>query len=50
VIVEVLPSNKSKMREVLNLLRSVGFKLVDKVCRPAGDKSYYCDLFLHKST
>jgi FkbM family methyltransferase len=50
VIVEVIPSTESKMREVLNLLRPAGFKLVDKVCRPAGKQYYYCDLFLRKST
>jgi FkbM family methyltransferase len=44
VIVEVFPSTESKMREVLGLLRPIGFKLINKVCR----HSIYCDLFLSK--
>ena len=42
VIVEVIPSTRSKMLEMLDLLRPIGFKLIDKVCR----RSRYCDLFL----
>jgi len=45
VIVEVIPSTKSKMLQVLDLLRPLGFKLIDKICR----HSLYCDLFLGKS-
>jgi len=45
MIVEVIPSTKSRMLEVLDLLRPLGFKLIDKVCR----LSLYCDLFLGKS-
>jgi len=45
VIVEVIPSTKSKMLEVLDLLRHARFKLIDKVYR----RSLYCDLFLGKS-
>jgi len=45
VMVEVIPSTESKMREVLGLLRPLGFKLIDKICR----QSLYCDLFLGKS-
>jgi len=45
VIVEVIPSTKSKILEVLDLLRPLGFKLIDKICR----HSLYCDLFLGKS-
>ena len=45
IIVEVIPSTKSRMLEVLDLLRPLGFKLIDKVCR----LSLYCDLFLSKS-
>ena len=44
VIVEVIPSTKSRMLEMLNLLKPLGFKLVDKVCR----LSLYCDLLLGK--
>jgi hypothetical protein len=44
VIVEVIPSTDSKMNEVLGLLRPLGFKLMDKVCR----QSLYCDLFLSR--
>jgi len=45
VIVEVIPSTKSKILEVLDLLRPLGFKLIDKICR----HSLYCDLLLGKS-
>jgi len=45
VMVEVIPSTESKMREVLGLLRPLGFKLIDKIFR----QSLYCDLFLGKS-
>jgi FkbM family methyltransferase len=45
VIVEVIPSTESKMLEVLNVLKPLGFELIDKVCR----ESLYCDLFLRKS-
>jgi len=45
VIVEVIPSTKSKIHEVLDLLRPLGFRLIDKICR----HSLYCDLFLSKS-
>jgi FkbM family methyltransferase len=45
VIVEVIPSTSSRMLEMLELLRPLGFKLIDKVCR----YSLYCDLFLGKS-
>jgi len=44
VIVEVIPSTESKILEVLELLKPIGFKLVDKVCR----HSLYCDLFLSR--
>jgi FkbM family methyltransferase len=44
VIVEVIPSTKSRMLEMLNLLKPLGFKLIDKVCR----LSLYCDLLLGK--
>lgn len=44
LIVEVMPSTDSKIDEVLNLLRPIGFKLIDKVCR----HSLYCDLFLSR--
>jgi hypothetical protein len=46
VIVEVIPSTESKILEVLELLRPIGFKLIDKVYR----QSLYCDLFLSKQT
>lgn len=45
LIVKVIPSKKSRMFEVLDLLKPSGFKLIDKVCR----LSLYCDLFLGKS-
>jgi len=45
VIVEVIPSTESKILEVLDLLRPLGFKLIDKICR----QSLYCDLLLGKS-
>lgn len=45
MIVEVIPSTRSRMLEMLDLLRPLGFKLIDKVCR----QSLYCDLFLGKS-
>jgi len=44
VIVEVIPRTKSKILEVLNLLKPLGFKLIDKACRQP-----YCNLFLRKS-
>jgi FkbM family methyltransferase len=55
IIVEIIPGTESKEREVLDLLRPLGFKLVNKVCRQfelphkTGMESY-CDLFLRKST
>lgn len=45
VIVEVLPSTESRLLETLDLVKPLGFKLVDKVCR----LSLYCDLFLVNS-
>ncbi len=52
LIVEVIPYTDSKIVEVLNLLRPLGFKLIDKVCRhyrsQEGGESLYCDLFLGK--
>jgi len=44
IIVEVIPSTEAKLLEALNLLRPMGFELIDKVCR----FSLYCDLFLGK--
>jgi FkbM family methyltransferase len=44
VIVEVIPSIKPKILEVLNLLGRLGFRLIDKICR----HSLYCDLFLRR--
>jgi len=51
VIVEVIPSTKFRMREMLDLLKPQGFRLIDKVCRIARKRplSFYCDLFLGKS-
>lgn len=51
VIVEVIPSTKFRMREMLDILKLQGFKLIDKVCRIARKRplSFYCDLFLGKS-
>jgi len=44
IIVEVIPNTEAKLLETLNLLRPMGFELIDKVCR----LSLYCDLFLGK--
>ena len=44
LIVEVIPSTKSRLLEVLDLLKPLGFKPIDKVCR----LSLYCDLLLGK--
>ena len=51
VIVEVIPSTKYRMLEMLGLLKPQGFKLIDKICRIARKRplSFYCDLFLGKS-
>jgi len=43
VIVEVIPSTRSKILEVLDLLRPLEFRLIDKACRQS-----YCNLFLQK--
>lgn len=45
IIVEVIPSTESKILEVLDLLRPLGFELIDKICR----ESLYCDLFLRRA-
>jgi FkbM family methyltransferase len=44
IIVELTPSIEAKLLEVLNLLRPMGFELIDKVCR----FPLYCNLFLRK--
>jgi len=44
VIVEVIPRTRSKILEVLDLLKPLGFELIDKACRKP-----YCNLFLRKS-
>jgi hypothetical protein len=53
LIVEVIPCTDSKIVEVLTLLRPLGFRLIDKVCRyyrsQENGKLIYCDLFLGKS-
>jgi FkbM family methyltransferase len=53
VIVEVIPSTESKTLELLDLLRPLGFKLIDKVCRefgcPRAFRESYCNLFLRNS-
>lgn len=45
IIVEVIPGTESKIFETVNLLKPLGFEVVDKVCR----LSLYCDLFLQKT-
>ena len=45
IIVEVIPITDSKISEIVNLLKPLGFEIIDKVCR----LSLYCDLFLRKS-
>jgi len=51
MIVEVIPSTKFRILEMLDLVRPLGFKLIDKVCRIARKRPllFYCDLFLGKS-
>lgn len=44
LMVEVIPSTEAKLGEVQNLLRQMGFELIDKVCR----FSLYCDLFFRR--
>jgi len=44
IIVEVIPGTKVKIRQMLDLLASLGFVLIDKICR----QSLYCDLFLRR--
>jgi FkbM family methyltransferase len=53
IIIEVIPGIKPKISEMLDLLKPLGFRLIDKVCRKierTADKQLsYCDLFLGKS-
>jgi FkbM family methyltransferase len=51
IIIEVIPGTKPKISEVLDLLKPLGFRLIDKVCRKIKRTAnmQYCDLFLGKS-
>jgi FkbM family methyltransferase len=54
LIVEVIPGTKSKMLELLQILKPLGFKVVDVVCKrfqpfDRTNVQSYCNLFLQKS-